>query len=577
MKVKLVKSALAVAFVLFSFAFDSFAWTVSGDYYVVGEPGGSLSSGTGYSGAPSTKYDVATAQKPNWSEIAADTTVAAGSKKLRINGCVILDQIPSGLFADYEILEGSFLILNVESKSVFADGSKLVIPVGAKAQLLPGTWTLDGGKYWLTNGAKSSGGTVVGSTDMEINGEFIETKVDSCWSDLNVLHNFNGKTSGTGTYTISGWGKQIYMSQDFSFGGDMIFNGPYGGCLILASLNVSGKMNSLTMTGNQYSKKDDANYCAESLVFGPPAKLGTADSAALDIGTLSSETAEFSNGHRYGNNLLIYGGRSVHADTFTGNLHVMANRLDQYNTRNWMGSKSLVNYFGTGSISVDEMSANAKLCISTNIFTTVGTMNAGAKIDYTCQSDGVNTMTLDVTGESDATAQVVAPHLAMLPCRLSGFKGQVMLGNTDAKTYAMTINTANGTSAGDYNAVGCVGSGTLAAAPASGTINVTLTGTPQDGEYALARFTSGGELLAGWTVNVLNLENGCYGGRAVSVVKDTTGLWLQVRTSVPPPTPKDEDGYYLFGKTTEQGGGLTTEDSGKVLVAADWPDFVSYD
>ena len=50
------------------------------------------------------------------------------------------------------------------------------------------------------------------------------------------------------------------------------------------------------------------------------------------------------------------------------------------------------------------------------------------------------------------------------------------------------------------------------------------------GEYALARFTSGGDKLAGWTVtlNGQAVESAFAQGMEIKVVKDATGLWLDV-------------------------------------------------
>ena len=84
-----------------------------------------------------------------------------------------------------------------------------------------------------------------------------------------------------------------------------------------------------------------------------------------------------------------------------------------------------------------------------------------------------------------------------------------------------------------YNTVGCIGSGTLGSAPAAGSIDATFptTGdTPVKGEYALARFTSGGDKLAGWTVtlNGQAVTSMFVRGMEVKVVKDATGLWLDV-------------------------------------------------
>ena len=50
------------------------------------------------------------------------------------------------------------------------------------------------------------------------------------------------------------------------------------------------------------------------------------------------------------------------------------------------------------------------------------------------------------------------------------------------------------------------------------------------GEYALARFTSGGGLLSGWTVtlNGQAKESVVVRGMEIRTMKDATGLWLKV-------------------------------------------------
>ena len=52
------------------------------------------------------------------------------------------------------------------------------------------------------------------------------------------------------------------------------------------------------------------------------------------------------------------------------------------------------------------------------------------------------------------------------------------------------------------------------------------------GDYALARFTSGGGLLANWnvTLNGASARTADLGkGYRATVVKDSTGIWLKVR------------------------------------------------
>ena len=100
------------------------------------------------------------------------------------------------------------------------------------------------------------------------------------------------------------------------------------------------------------------------------------------------------------------------------------------------------------------------------------------------------------------------------------------------KSYTMPIDFTQGTDC-LYNTTGCIGSGTLGSAPASGTIDVTFPTTgnaPVKGEYALARFTSGGDKLSGWTVtlNGQSANSVVFSGMKVEVKKDATGLWLKV-------------------------------------------------
>ena len=54
---------------------------------------------------------------------------------------------------------------------------------------------------------------------------------------------------------------------------------------------------------------------------------------------------------------------------------------------------------------------------------------------------------------------------------------------------------------------------------------------PVRGQYALARFASGGDKLAGWTVtlNGQAVETTIVNGMEIRTKKDETGLWLDVR------------------------------------------------
>ncbi|MGN0846902.1 MAG: hypothetical protein ACI4RA_05905 [Kiritimatiellia bacterium] len=107
--------------------------------------------------------------------------------------------------------------------------------------------------------------------------------------------------------------------------------------------------------------------------------------------------------------------------------------------------------------------------------------------------------------------------------RGKNFTGSVTLTETAAgKTYPVTIDfTKPAPVIG-----GCDGSGTLVKVPTTGVIAVAFAGDePVAGEYGLARFTAGGNLLAGWSVTA---PTG-YKGHSVEVMKDETGLWLKIR------------------------------------------------
>ena len=116
--------------------------------------------------------------------------------------------------------------------------------------------------------------------------------------------------------------------------------------------------------------------------------------------------------------------------------------------------------------------------------------------------------------------------------RFSGFTGSVNLTDTATKSYTIPMDFTQGTNA-LYNTVGCIGSGTLASAPASGTIDVTFDTANValvEGKYSVVRFTSGGEKLAGWTVtlNGSSAKTAVVGDYIVSLRRDATGIWVKV-------------------------------------------------
>ena len=180
---------------------------------------------------------------------------------------------------------------------------------------------------------------------------------------------------------------------------------------------------------------------------------------------------------RQGGNLIVWGSNTVHVGTLSDGLHVVARRQDQNCSNGFLGS---ANCRGNGYLVVDTFQSGT-LYASTNIYLTVGAMASDTVVDYTFQSGAVNRTTLDVTNACSGSTTVNATDLAMLPARLSGFAGSVQLTGADARS----------------------------------------------------RFSSGGALLANWTVtlNGAAVDKLPLNGMNLTVMKDATGIWLDVKKS----------------------------------------------
>ena len=226
--------------------------------------------------------------------------------------------------------------------------------------------------------------------------------------------------------------------------------------------------------------------------------------------------------------IAAWGSNTVHVGKLTNPLHIVARRQDQDCNRGWFGSASAV---GPGFFAFDEIAAG--LFLSTNVYVTAGRVTGSPVFDWTYQSGAVNQTTFDVTNTCSSTAVAKATDVAMLPARLGGFAGSVQLTDAAERTYPVAMDFTRGTNA-LYNVGGCIGSGTLTAAPAAGTLAVSFaaSGDAVPGDYALARFTSGGGLLANWSVTLNGASSASADlgkGYRATVVKDSSGIWLKVR------------------------------------------------
>ena len=174
---------------------------------------------------------------------------------------------------------------------------------------------------------------------------------------------------------------------------------------------------------------------------------------------------------------------------------------------------------------VANSSAAMKLFVYTNVNITVTNL-AKAAFRYDMTSNAVNAAVLDIEGTCSNACTITATDIAVLPARVKGFTGEITLTETEAKTYPVVFDFDE---KGGIPIGGCDGSGTLAAAPSSGTIELSFAGTPPDrGEGRILRFDNANGLLSGWTVNApssYTVNGKKYG---IKVVKDDNGFTFKL-------------------------------------------------
>ena len=456
---------------------------------------------------------------PNWSICAFPT-----NSKLRLVGSILLETVPAGFFSQYDTSRLTFAYLH--GSSAFADGTTLVVPSGCVFRYMPGTWTADGSTPNKYNASNVSATAVTYAGGVENNGTIYVSGANTSNVKQSPYQCMSGHLSGSGAFYLPNWGHQLRISGGYS--GTNSFSGymSQGGCLWFDTLSMTGRLTTANMPGCA-GQKTDANYCAAAILFGKYQSGETADHE-LYIETVNGNASVYS-GWRNGCNLIVWGGNTIHVGKLTSATHVIGRPKDQKCTLYYLGMDSAV---GVGNVVFDEI-AGGNVYASTNVNVLVGKVSAACTFDYSLQSNMVNRMTLDITNTCNASAVVKANDLAMLPARISGFAGKVNLVDTETRTYAVAMDFSQGTNT-IYNVGGCIGSGTLNSAPSGGTIDVTFPETGYNavyGDYAVARFSSGGALLSGWNVTL----NGQAVARQralramVAVVKDGTGIWLRVR------------------------------------------------
>ena len=488
------------------------------EFGLMAADGGSVGFGSGYTGTTS-QYHWMKGERTDF-----ETFAFPKGAKLRLKGYVLIDTVPAGIFSEYDMskLEYAELLKG----QAFADGTTLVIPKGKSARFQGGTWQYDGGKWWLrsTSGAIDTfKGAIENNGVLRIYGDGTHV----------AKQTFTGDLSGNGEIQLTNFSNQGRFRGAWN-GTQKITSMQNGNAIWVDTDRISGKMGAVTFgsCGGTYST--NASYCASGLLFGIENMDKRADNEFY-IQSLNSQGQSITDpkGKRWrvGGQIIVWGSNVVHVGTLSSGLHVVSRRQDQHCNNNFYNG---ANGKGIGFLVVDKMTGGT-LYGSTNIAVTIGNVASASVFDYTYEANNVNPRTLDITNGCNASASVKATDLGMLPARISGFTGSVTLTATTTKAYTIPMDFTQGTNA-LYNTVGCIGSGTLAAAPSTGSINATFptTGGAVIGDYALARFTAGGARLKDWTVtlNGADVQSAAVGSGCVATVKkDDTGLWLAVRKS----------------------------------------------
>lgn len=491
-------------------------------WYEFGDTSGRVGVAAGYMSSGSS-YHYMKAERPTWDEYAFPV-----GAKLRLKGYILLDTVPANTFSEVDFSQLTYLMLH--SSLAFADNTPVEINSGANFRYQPGTWTSYTGLWWITSAPDlSQAGNYKCDANIKMNGGTFRVFGDGISFAYPV---FTGNISGTGTYYSNNFGKQSRFTGGFAF--DCSNDGFQNGTVLwLDTLTVTARLQTVTLASCLGSFSTNSSWCANGILFGKDNVRTPADHE-LYIKTLtgnaSSTTDPNNKRWRTGGHLFVWGSNTVHVGELKSGIHAVTH-AGEFDVRQ--------SYFSTGRqgvgpayLVVDKFSSGT-LYTTTNVFLTLGTMEASTTVDYTYQSGNINDTTLDLTNTCASSAIVKATDLHMLPARLSGFAGKVQMTDTAAKTYTVPVDLTQGAS-GLYQTAGCIGSGVLDAAPSTGTIDATFPTTqdakPVPGEYALARFTSGGGLLADWTVKLNGVETSFVNiaGMSVQVQKDATGLWLKV-------------------------------------------------
>ena len=397
------------------------------------------------------------------------------------------------------------VFLQLGTPSVLGDTVKIHVAAGQGLDYA-------GGVYYLSNSRSLPfrfGGT---ASTFQNEVEVVEGGYLSATAPWDSSSVWSGDVLGWGGVGLWGWGRRMTLTGVLNAG--RVTVGQLGNRVNLCPRAGAGA----SQIGDLYlsNEQSDPKYAPPTFFYCP----AVAGEPPLSVDTVDARGANWlqdrTQQHRCGSTLSTCSNNTVNVSSLRGSgLH-----LRTVVPGGTVEDPAEIDR-GFGNFTFGAIDAAMTLYVSSNVNITVTNVNKATAFRYEVNSNGVNDAVLDIPGTC-APSTLRATDAAMLPARITGFVGEVALTETAAKTYPITLDFAKDAP----NHGGCDGAGTLVAAPSSGAVEVTLTGgEPKAGDYGLVRFTSGGDLLANWTVTVPTF----YQRHSVKVMKDDTGLWLKIR------------------------------------------------
>ena len=442
-------------------------------------------------------------------------------------GVFMATDVPNllGTYTDEFHYPDGLLYLQAGDKDVIGSTAKIYVPDNLQFGFggAPFVFTVSGTTMNLP--MKRSGSSWHLPNEIELgSGAIISGSMSSSTGD-----EYHGDVTGADARFVPfGWARYLtrrgsvnVKNVDINQRGDRICFKPKTGT---APSSISGTLQ--LSKENAVKKASGWNYQGATFFYCPETPM----EHPLSVGTVNAENAYLwptnDNWIRQGALLSTCSNNTINVGKLTGGGIHLCPKFPSTNSEKDAGFANFV--FGKieSNVTTNEMkvfvSSNVNITV-TNIVKKTGEGLPAAVFDYTLVSNDVNLAVgpnagfLDIEGNCPASV-IKAPDIAMLPGRIKGFVGDITLTDTTAdRNYDVVYDFDRGVAIG-----GCDGSGTLLAAPSTGTINLSFTGTPRKGNFGVVKFdrVAEGVSLADWTINAPTK----YRSYSIAVNKDATGI-----------------------------------------------------